>query len=373
MRKIIPVVFSGATALAVAAATAGFAVSDKAVTLSLDGQARELSTMAGTVGDLLENEGIEISPRDVVAPTPETKLTDGTQIAVRFVRRVTFTIDGQPQTIWTTATTVDQAMDALIVDTAGADLSTSRSAPIGRDGLDIAIATAKTVTIKVPGKDKRVTVTGLTVADALKAAKITVDRNDKLSAAPSSALKDGTTLRYIRVDVKTKKKKQSVAYGTVRKDSKTLERGKTKVDVAGVKGVRTRTYRIVRHDGKIVSVKRIDSDLTKKPKDRVLLVGTKKPPEPKESEDRESSGGGNVSGGVWDRLAQCESGGNWSINTGNGYYGGVQFSLGTWRAYGGRGYPHQNSKAQQIAIAKKLQAAAGWGQWPSCSRKLGLR
>ena len=236
MRKIIPVVFSGATALAVAAATAGFAVVDKAVTLSLDGQPSELSTMAGTVGDLLENEGIEISPRDVVAPTPETKLTDGTQVAVRFARRVTFTIDGQPQTIWTTATTVDQAMDALIVDTAGADLSTSRSAPIGRDGLDIAIATAKTVTIKVPGKDKRVTVTGLTVADALKAAKITVDRNDKLSAALSTALKDGTTLRYIRVDVKTKKKKQSVAYGTVRKDSKTLERGKTKVDVAGVTG-----------------------------------------------------------------------------------------------------------------------------------------
>ena len=51
----------------------------------------------------------------------------------------------------------------------------------------------------------------------------------------------------------------------------------------------------------------------------------------------------------------------------------MQFSLGTWRAYGGSGYPHQNSKAQQIAIAKKLQAAAGWGQWPACSRKLGLR
>jgi hypothetical protein len=80
-----------------------------------------------------------------------------------------------------------------------------------------------------------------------------------------------------------------------------------------------------------------------------------------------------ATGSVWDRLAQCESGGNWSINTGNGYYGGLQFSLSTWRAYGGSGYPHQNSRAQQIAIAQKLQAAAGWGQWPACSRKLGLR
>ncbi len=371
MRKIFPVVFSGTTALAVAAATAGFAVADKEVTLTLDGQGQQLSTMATTVGGFLESEGIEISPRDVVAPTPETKLTDGSQVAVRFGRRVTFTIDGQPQTIWTTATSVDQAMDALIVDTEGADMSTSRSASIPRDGLDITIATAKTVIIKVAGKDKRVTVTGLTVADALAAAKIKVDSDDKLSAAPTAALKDGAKLRYVRVDVKTKKKKKSVGYDTVRKKSKTLERGKTKVDSPGVTGSRTLTYRIVRHDGKIVSVKRIDSDLTKKPKDRVVLVGTKEPPKPKREES--SGGGNNVSGGVWDRLAQCESGGNWSINTGNGYYGGVQFSLGTWRAYGGKGYPHQNSKAQQIAIAKKLQAAAGWGQWPACSRKLGLR
>ena len=75
----------------------------------------------------------------------------------------------------------------------------------------------------------------------------------------------------------------------------------------------------------------------------------------------------------WDALAQCESGGRWNIAPGNGYYGGLQFSLSTWRAYGGSGYPHQNSRAQQIAIGQKLQAAAGWGQWPACSAKLGLR
>ena len=76
---------------------------------------------------------------------------------------------------------------------------------------------------------------------------------------------------------------------------------------------------------------------------------------------------------VWDRVASCESGGNWSINTGNGYYGGLQFSLGTWRAYGGSGLPSNASREQQIAIAKKLQADAGWGAWPACSRKVGLR
>ncbi|WP_328934566.1 MULTISPECIES: transglycosylase family protein [unclassified Streptomyces] len=78
--------------------------------------------------------------------------------------------------------------------------------------------------------------------------------------------------------------------------------------------------------------------------------------------------------GVWDRIAQCESGGNWHINTGNGYYGGLQFSAGTWRAYGGSAYAataDQASKSAQIAVAGKVQRAQGWGAWPVCSVRAG--
>ena len=86
------------------------------------------------------------------------------------------------------------------------------------------------------------------------------------------------------------------------------------------------------------------------------------------------AGGAGASETVWDRVAQCESGGNWSINTGNGYYGGLQFSASTWSAYGGQGLPHQNSREQQIAIAQKMVNANGgsYGAWPHCSSKLGL-
>jgi hypothetical protein len=77
-------------------------------------------------------------------------------------------------------------------------------------------------------------------------------------------------------------------------------------------------------------------------------------------------------GSVWDRLAQCEAGGNWSINTGNGYYGGLQFSASSWRAVGGEGLPHQHSRETQIEMGKRLQARQGWGAWPSCARRLGL-
>jgi LysM repeat protein len=79
------------------------------------------------------------------------------------------------------------------------------------------------------------------------------------------------------------------------------------------------------------------------------------------------------SSGVWASLAQCESGGNWSINTGNGYYGGLQFSLSTWQGFGGSGMPHEASASEQIAVAERVQASQGWGAWPSCSAKLGLR
>jgi nucleoid-associated protein YgaU len=79
-----------------------------------------------------------------------------------------------------------------------------------------------------------------------------------------------------------------------------------------------------------------------------------------------------ASGSTWDALAQCESGGNWAINTGNGYYGGLQFTLGTWQANGGAGNPASASRGAQIAVAERVLASQGWGAWPACSAKLGL-
>lgn len=76
---------------------------------------------------------------------------------------------------------------------------------------------------------------------------------------------------------------------------------------------------------------------------------------------------------TWLRLAECESGGDWGTNTGNGYYGGLQFALTSWRAVGGAGYPHQASMLEQMARAERLLDAQGWGAWPACARKLGLR
>ena len=75
----------------------------------------------------------------------------------------------------------------------------------------------------------------------------------------------------------------------------------------------------------------------------------------------------------WDALAQCEASGNWAANTGNGYYGGLQFSMSTWQAFGGSGNPAHASRGEQIAVAERVLAAQGWGAWPSCSSQLGYR
>lgn len=75
---------------------------------------------------------------------------------------------------------------------------------------------------------------------------------------------------------------------------------------------------------------------------------------------------------TWDALAQCESGGNWSTNTGNGFSGGLQFTQSTWAANGGTGSPASASREQQIAVAQNVQASQGWGAWPACAAKLGL-
>ena len=367
VRKIIPVVAAGATALALAGTTFGYASLNKAVTLSVDGQTTQVQTSASTVGALLRSRGIEVNDHDVVAPNVDSKVEEGGRIAVKFGRQVTFTVDGAAQTIWTTATTVDDALNTLEIDLSGAELSASRSSGIGRQGLTIVVATQKTIIIIDAGKKRKITTTGQTLADALTAAKITVDHDDKLSARPNARLVDGSKFTFTQVDVNSKTKKLKIDFDTVRKKSSKLNKGVTKVDTPGVRGVRAVTYEIVRHNREIVERTKIKSKLITKPVDEVILVGTKK------ETAKKSSGSSTPSGSVWDKLAKCESGGNWSINTGNGYYGGLQFSLSTWRAYGGSGLPSNASREQQIAIAKKVQADAGWGAWPACSRKIGLR
>jgi hypothetical protein len=175
-------------------------------------------------------------------------------------------------------------------------------------------------------------------------------------SAPAEALRQDRDF----VTVKTVEKyvpHEKFAAPVVEKKDHSMTKGETELVRPGRPGVRNVTYTLVFQDHQLVAKHVEHQQVLKKPRAKVVRVGTKVP----------------VTSGPWDALAQCESGGNWHINTGNGYYGGLQFSLGTWHAYGGTGLPSQHSRENQIAIATKLRnASGGYGAWPACAARLGL-
>ena len=194
-----------------------------------------------------------------------------------------------------------------------------------------------------------------------------MDHDDKLSASPNARL-DGSKFTFTRVDIKSKTKKVKVDFDTTRKKTSNLNKGVTKIDTPGVSGVRAVTYRLVRHNGEIVSRTKIKSKLIKKPVTEVILVGTK-------TTVRKSSGS-SLEHAVGQRLGQAramrvrrqlvDQHRQWLLRR-----SAIQPQhLARVRRLG---MPHEASREEQIAIAKKLQADAGWGAWPACSSKLGLR
>jgi uncharacterized protein YabE (DUF348 family) len=343
----------------------------KSVTLSLDGKEQTVNTGGDTVEDVLDAEGIAVTGRDSVTPSLDTEISDGSAIAVAFARQLTLTVDGKERTYWTTSTSVDAALDQLGQRfVAAADFSTSRSAFIGRDGLAVEILTPKTIILKAgPAKAKKVTTTGLTVGEALVDLRVKTDEFDQIKPAKKARIDDGSRIVVTRRDITKVTEKVKTPFGIVERANSSMYEDKSRVARDGKYGADRVTYRIVRENGKIVSDRAIKRVTLREPVAQVEVYGTKDRPEPAPAANYASGGT------VWDSLAQCESGGNWAINTGNGYYGGLQFSYDTWLAYGGGAYAstaNLASREQQIAIAEKVLAAAGWGSWPACSASLGL-
>jgi uncharacterized protein YabE (DUF348 family) len=357
----------GATAaVVVAGGSVAYAAKSKHVTVSVDGHQQKVHTFASTVGDALEARGITVGEHDHVAPAVDSKLDDGQEISVQFGRRLVVNADGQKKVFWTTEDSVSEALSALGLRYDNALLSTSRSASIGREGLNLTVRTSKQISIVRGGKAYSMRSLALTVGEALQRANVKVDGDDIVKPGLSTPLTAGTRIVAISVTRKNVVQVVDIPYTTTRTASSSLYEGQSKTTTAGKVGKRAIGYLIVAYDGKVVVRKPVATKVLSQPVSAAVTVGTRSRPAP-----APTSSGGDTS--AWDRIAQCESGGNWSANTGNGYYGGLQFSKGTWDAYGGgqyAAYPHQASKAQQIAIAEKVRAAeGGYGAWPVCGQR----
>ena len=354
--------------LAVAGTTVGYAAASKNVTLSIDGKTRTVHTLSGNVRDLLASQHIDLNSHDVVAPSLDSEIGDDSRVAVRYGKPLAVNLDGEKTTYWTTATTVRGALNQLDLRFFGADYSSSRSADIDRQGMALRIATPKKLTLKIAGaKKQKRNVSAITVRGVLGKLHVGYDKNDKVKPKLDSFVKDGDTVVFTKV---TKKKvrvgHERIGFDTVERADDSMTKGETSTVREGRSGVRDVTYRVVTHNGDVFRKSVLRSKVLRAPVSRIVHVGTKPKPEPVAVSAPNYSSGGSA----WDRIAACESGGNWAANTGNGYYGGLQFSLGTWQAYGGSGRPDQNSREQQIAVAERVRAAeGGYGAWPVCGAR----
>jgi len=370
--------------LVLGGAGAAVAAAHKTVQVDVDGQTASISTFAGDVGNVLDAEGITVGEHDLVVPAVDEALSEGDQIVVRSAEQVLMNVDGNPSQVWTVGDTAAQALATITASGRDAEMTASRSE--GRLALALPLVADGEVIFKVDGDRRVVLIDG--VADlqtALLQAEITVDDDDRVRVSTKA---DGTPVVTItRIDVEKDRRTESIDYDTVERGTADLYIGQERVVTEGTDGERTFVSMNYSVDGEVISSRLITSSVTTKPEDRVVEHGTtERPvvtaPAPSSSSSSESSddsdsgsgssGGGSTSSGVWAALAQCESGGNPSTNTGNGYYGLYQFSLGTWQSLGGSGLPSEASAAEQTRLAQALQARSGWGQWPACAAKLGL-
>jgi resuscitation-promoting factor RpfB len=360
LKKIITAIGLG-LALTAGGTTTATAL-HKDVRLIVDGQVRPAGTFAITVADVLNGNGITLAPGDVVSPSVDSLVEDGQSVTVDYAKPVTVTVDGKVLSFSTTATTLNEALSSKSVpelDQAWTSVPLASSLP--RAGLTVTVSTPKDITLKVAGKTQQLTTTANTVADLFAQQGLIADSNDVVSPSTDVVLAEGAEVRLDRVEVATKTRTETVAYTVTKKKNSTLWAGESRILVAGKSGKATRTYQITIVNGKVDKKVVTNEVIITKSKAAVLEVGTKT-----------SSNGVGINlarAAMWDRIARCESGGNWQINTGNGYYGGLQFNLASWRANGGRdfaAYPHQASRAEQITVANRYYAKAGTRPW-SCA------
>jgi len=335
----------------------------KDVRVSVDGEALLGGAFALTVADVLAAKGVVLSAGDEVSPALNGTIKDGDEVTVRYNKPVVLNVDGTERKFFTTATTLHAALTsaALTSELNGAEMSVLPSADVPRDGLEVTVSTPKQVKLEVGGEKSELTTTAATVAELLTEKGLSVDSDDKLSPSTGALLEEGQRITLDRVDVTTKVKTEVVKFDTVEKKDSSLWKGESRVLTAGKNGKAKRTYAITKVNGKVTDKDVIDEEILTKPVDQVSKVGTKT-----------SANGVGINlarASMWDRIARCESGNNWSINTGNGYYGGLQFNRASWNANGGRDFaslPHQASRAEQITVANRYYAKAGTRPW-SCA------
>ena len=348
-------VFAGGTAVA----------AHKTVTLTVDGASVTVPTMKSRVIDVVKENGFDVDERDDLFPAAETPVHQSDTIVLRRSRPLEISTDGGgTEQVWTTASTVDEALSQLQM-TDNAPVAASRGSRLPLEGMTLPVVSPKNVQIDDAGVLSTVRLAAPNVAGLLQAAGAPLQQSDAVFPAPSAPVVDGMTVKVTRVRIAKITERLPLAPNNQRIDDVTLNMSRKIVENPGNPGVQDVTFAVATVNGVETGRLPVANVVIVPARDGVLRVGAKPGTEVPEV--------GNA--GAWDALARCEAGGNWAINTGNGYFGGVQFDQNTWERSGGLRYAQRADLAtreEQIAIAEVTRARQGWGAWPTCSGRIGV-
>ncbi|HZC71667.1 MAG TPA: transglycosylase family protein [Jatrophihabitans sp.] len=365
MRRSVKYGLYGAALASVVSGTAAFAATSSAsatpVTLVVDGKATKIDTSASQVAGVLKDAGYRVGPHDIVAPSLNSNISSDLRIVLNRGRLLHLTVDGRDRNVWTTAPTVSEALADLGYPSADfVSVSRSKRLPLGPTSIEL--RSPKPVTVVFKGDRTHAMTTALTVGGLLHTLDLPVGKHDRVHPMRGKQIEAGMKIQIQHVVYRTVTRHEAISYPVSKRYTSAMYVGQTRILRSGHEGLAKITYRAVYVDGKFTGRTVLDRTVVREPTTQIERVGTKHRPTPV------------VNNGLnWDAVANCESGGNWHINTGNGYYGGLQFDYSTWLSNGGGAYaPRADlaTRTEQIAVATRLYNASGSSPWPVCGAYL---
>jgi uncharacterized protein YabE (DUF348 family) len=264
--------------------------------------------------------------------------------------------------VWTTASTVDEALTQLSMSDA-LPAAASRTSPVPLAGMALPVITAKNVHLDDGGvvSDRRLAAPNVGVLLAATGAPL--QQHDKVVPPAWTPVTAGMRIAVTRIRTRTVTERLQVPPQVYRIADPTMNMSRHVVEDPGSPGTQDITFTVSIVDGVATGRQAVRNAIMTPARPTVLRIGAKPGTEVPPVRD----------GAAWDAVAACESSGNWAINTGNGFYGGVQFDQNTWKRSGGIRYAPRADLAtreEQIAIAEVTRARQGRGAWPVCGIKL---
>lgn len=331
----------------------------KTVTLSVDGTQMKVTTMKSRVIDIIKENGFDADEGDDLYPAAVDKVHDADSIVLRRSRPLQISLDGHDtKQVWTTASTVDEALAQLaMTDTAPAAASRGSRVPLA--GMALPVVSAKTVEVDDGGNVHNVHVAAPNVGALLAASGAPLEQSDKVDPGAAAPVVDGMHIQVTRNRIERVTERVPLAPPRRRVEDPEMNISREIIEDPGTPGTQDVTFAVAKTNGVETGRLPVANKVVTPAREAVVRVGTKPGTEVPDV--------GN--GDIWDAISRCEAGGNWAINTGNGYYGGVQFDQSTWERNGGLRYAPRADLAtreEQIVIAEVTRARQGWGAWPVC-------